>query len=144
MHPLSINERVSYPPRQWDRPQVSNRQSFSTRLASATVCFISFKRARSGFDRLQLLTIHSFMNHECMNSCGHFSYGDLRYTRSHWMGVSLSLTVHRLVSVDDSTVVQLGPLLDTKLFSLSRSIWLCYLEVSVEEGKLAKGWCVTV
>jgi hypothetical protein len=27
------------------------------------------------------------------------------------------------------------------IFSLSRSIWLCYLEVSVEEGKLAKGWC---
>ena len=54
-----------------------------------------------------------------------------------------------LVLVDDGTVVQLGPSLDiplhdTKRFSLSRSIWLCYLEVSGEEGKLAKGWCVTV
>ena len=30
---------------------------------------------------------------------------------------------------------------DTKLFSLSRSVWSCYLEVSAEEGKLAKEWC---
>ena len=30
---------------------------------------------------------------------------------------------------------------DTKLFSLSRSIWSCYLEVSAEEGNLAKEWC---
>lgn len=55
--------------------KISKRQS--SRLASATVCFISFKRAsatRSGFDRLQLLTIHSFMNHECMDSCGLFSH----------------------------------------------------------------------
>jgi hypothetical protein len=64
-----LGGRVSYPPAGGIVHKSIKRQSFSSRLASASVCFISFKRAsatRSGFDRLQLLTIHSFMNHEFM------------------------------------------------------------------------------
>jgi hypothetical protein len=78
-----------------------------------------------------------------------YRYGDLRYTRSHWMGVSFAIdmstgssrwTIARWSNWGPRSI----PPHDTKLFSLSRSIRLCYLEVSVEEGKLAKGWCVTV
>jgi len=48
-------------------PREHGKREFSARLASASVCFPSFKRAsvtRSDLIGYKLLTIHSFMNHE--------------------------------------------------------------------------------
>ena len=153
----AVNQRVweegsPIPPPMGSSIRISGAR-VSTCLASASVCFISFKRAsatRSGFDRSQLLTIHSFMNHECIVGTSH------RSSPAIVTGISaappptaFSLTCPRASIGGRQHGGSIRPSLDipphdTKLFSLSGSIWLCYLEVSVEEGNLAKEWGVTV
>jgi hypothetical protein len=132
-------------------PREHGKREFSARLASASVCFPSFKRAsvtRSDLIGYKLLTIHSFMNLEFIlvfpqhpfsfispvaigifatlyDACGHISsstWADCLWTLARW-------------SHSPGTSKPLG---------LSKRICSCYLEVSVEEGKLAKRWCVTV